>query len=405
MIKLHIKRLYQIIIRLISTLIRYIVIKKPMKILLTLFCVILFLYINSTLISIYSRYLYIILFSINIDGRYFPAGSDTPTHIKFIQEVSISPILSLISPTHKYGGYPSLFHLMLAFISKLSPYPITNILAYYGALLFIIGPCLYAYAFSKSVPNSLRPVVMPLLIVVSLGFSVKILQSLNDGNYPELTVDFILIPLMFCFINSFIKTRKVIYLYACSIVSALTLNINFAGGVYLLLLYLLFIMHIIFIYVFYFKNLYLRTILYSITVLLILWIMLGPLRFLRYSNLIIELLLHLLGFKREISFALFSNRPISLEWLSQYMFLNRSVISLFIRVITISALLHIFLVVKYKIQTILTPLLINNYVLSLFSLSFVGYSTARIARYLSYLLPMTFFIDVASILCFILLKI
>jgi hypothetical protein len=60
------------------------------------------------------------------------------------------------------------------------------------------------------------------------------------------------------------------------------------------------------------------------------------------------------------------------------------------------------MITKYRIRKMFTLLLINDYLLVLVSISFVGYLSARIARYLSYLVPATFLIDIAIMLDYIL---
>jgi len=348
---------------------------------------------NINFIKIYYNYIYEIILKINVQNDYFPAGDDTPYHIWYTKEVIVNPISAIISPMHTYDHYPSIFHLIIALLRFLTGNDYYNIFALYGILLLIIGPTLYSFVFAKFGQSSfIKYTIFLSLLFIFIAFSLRIFHLLNDGNYPELTVALIFIPLLILLITKYFETSKLVYFYLVPTVVAISININLLGGVYALILYIIFI----FIYVVSsYKNLKIRLLyaLSSFILLLFVWISIGPYRFSRIMNF----LLFSIANKSDLLPSAITHK-ITFSELSYYMFLNEKTCFLFILIIISSSFYYLILLIRKRITYREQSLLIINLFVIVLLLMTYFFNFLRIARYEALLLPFTSFTNALVIL-------
>jgi len=360
--------------------------------LVTLLAVVTILILNIKFIKIYYNYLYDLILRINVEDNYFPAGNDIPYHILCTKEVITNPMNAIISFTHSYDHYPSIFHLLIALLQILTNSSFSNVFALYGILLLIVGPFLYSLVLMKLVPPNLNKYVVFLSILfIFIAFSLRIFHLLNDGNYPELTITLILIPILILFMAKYFETGKLIYFYFVPIIVAISINIELLGGVYTLLLYIIFI----FVYLLSNHKTLKTAIQYafnSFILLMLIWILTGPYRFLRFMKLFVYFIVN----KSNLLPSAITYRP-TINELSYYMFFSENAYFFFVLIIIISSFYYLILLVRGRItyrEEIL--LIINSFALLLLFMTFF-FSFLRIARYEALLLPLITFINVLVI--------
>jgi len=368
------------------------------NLLITIVIVSVFTLLNKNLFITYYEYLKTILFAVHAEGNYFPAGDDIHLHIRYVSEVYADPAKVFISPYHLYEYYPSIFHLLIALYVIITKISIENAFAFYGAFLMILAPILYAFVYVRLIPyKSYHLLTVSYLgfILIFVAFSSRILQSLNDANYPELTVSLLLIPLLILLIENYFKSHRPLYFYLIPTLVAITLNINFLGGIYALILYIVFLVVNLFV-----SNNPIRKLLESfksIILLIVLWIILGPYRFLKFLSFTQEFSIT----KSVVPSSLV--QKISLEEISYFMFFDNNVYTYFLVIILLLTIYVLLQIIEHKKKwNFYVVIILNFFTLLIFALILV-FNYLRIARYEAVILPLTLSLNVIIVTISILL--
>ncbi len=174
--------------------------------------------------------------------EYTPAGDDVVYHIYLSLTFVHGRILDVLSHSVIVLGleYPNLFHMMSAFFFVfLSP---SNFFSIYAVVLILVSLCmlfLIAYFTLKeygSINDANAFLIALAIMIASLNFYERILQSLNDGNYPDLTIRLLFFEIiLFLFLRKNFPGKNYSTLLKIYALTILSFAFNYLGTIWLTL--------------------------------------------------------------------------------------------------------------------------------------------------------------------------
>jgi len=174
----------------------------------------------------------------SIRGHYIvPPGDDPYNHLNYIN--SIVENKTGFFDILKSGGYPPLFHFIIAKMSGLTHLDPLRMLVLIYPLIFILASIII-FIFSYLIFN--RKVALIALLLY--GFTQNAhLQLQNDGGYPNLIATGIFLPLLLLFVVYFFKkekiAHKIIFLFLSIIFVILIFATHHLTTLYLIVLFLI----------------------------------------------------------------------------------------------------------------------------------------------------------------------
>ena len=319
--------------------------------------------------------------------EYISAGDDVPVHIYLSLTFVYGRILDVLS--HSVIGlgleYPNLFHMISAFFFVFLLPP--NFFSIYAVVLILASICmllLIAYFALKEHGNikAVNAFLISLAIVIaSLNFYARILQSLNDGNYPDLTIRLLFFEIiLFLFLSKNFPGKNYSALLKIYALTILSFAFNYLGAIWLTLF----------------------SVILSIFYLNELKKMLSLKNIIKLIPLLAISSLYIMGFLKDavrdvLPIVLMSNQTqqriviqkISLADLSEYSFLNPYSLFFYLFVLSILSI-YFYRAHERKL------LVLNVFLLANSALAITGVFAFRILRilpmYLSYVLLLDIFI-------------
>lgn len=316
------------------------------------------------------------------NGTVFVAGDDVSKHVLYVFQVIFNPFKRFFS-VQPHNLYPSLFHYILAPVFLLlgfDEYSLVFLLLGSLIILFsIVFPVLEFFILTKKLNLRRREPFFYFYIIAitffALNFQRRVFNSLNDGNYPELTTFVIL---YFTFLISY-YIDSIEYFKLLLLLLPFTVSVNLLGGSYFIMyVFVLFILNTIF---FSFKK-----VLSSIFERKFILVMLSVVAF--HLPFIITFIYQLtIILTKKSSVAVVQEKIIPISYFSLQMFLNESLFTLLI-VLSIFILTYWALFLRKANENLFLAVLsrlLFYILLSFFGM--LGYVPFRISRIMSYLFP------------------